>query len=198
MRRFLALPALLAVVAAAATGAPATAATSHPPKPQLHDAAGDWKVPSQDILDATVTATAKEVRADLHLSAAPATGIPGIYDVAMYAGCTLYSLHFTWTGGLPGSKATLDQYACDTGDATTDELNGLQPVASTPATATVTSTGLRIVAAPTGGLHRGARVSLLAEARAEPVIVFSPGTNLDQPSYGGDIGIGNGAFRLGS
>ncbi|MDQ1747959.1 MAG: hypothetical protein QOD07_2222 [Frankiaceae bacterium] len=41
-------------------------------------------------------------------------------------------------------------------------------------------------------------LAVLAEARAEPVIVFSPGTDLNQPSYGGDIGIGDREFRLGS
>lgn len=190
--------ALLAVVAAAATCAPAVAATSHPVKPQLHDAAGDWRVASQDVLDATVTATAKQIRADLHLSAPLATGIRGTYDVGIWVGCTLYALHYTWNGGLPGSAASLDLYPCSSGDAVKDTLGSLQPATSLPATATATSTGLRIVAAPTGALRRGARVSLLAETRLEPVVVVSTGLDLNNPSFGGDIAASDGTFRLGS
>jgi hypothetical protein len=176
----------------------AVAATSHPIKPQVRDAAGDWKVASQDVLDATVTATAKQIRGDLHLSAPPAQGIPGKYDIGLYAGCTPYSLHFTWNGGLAGSTATLDRYACYTGDPVQDERNS-QPIASTPATATITPTGLRIVAAPTAGLHRGVRVYAFAETWLTPVILGTPGSlDWNQPTYGGDIGFGNGAFRLGS
>lgn len=194
MRR---LPVLLAVVAAAATSAPAIAATSPSKiKPQVHDAAGDWKVASQDVLDATVTATAKQVRGDLHLAAPPAQGIPGKYDIGLYVGCTPYSLHFTWNGGLPGSAATLDRYACNTGDVVQDELNG-RPVASTPATATITPTGLRIVAAPTAALHRGVRVYAFVETWLTPVILGSPDSfDWNQPSYGGDIGMGRSVFRL--
>ncbi len=198
MRRLLA-PLLLPVVAAAAASAPAVAATSPSKiKPQVHDAAGDWKVASQDILDATITATAKQIRGDLHLSAPLAQGIPGKYDIGMYVGCAPYSLHFTWNGGLPGSTATLNQYACTTGDTANDELAALNPIASTPATATLTPTGIRIVAAPTKALHRGVRVSAFVETWLTPVIVFSPGIDFNQPSYGGDLGIGDGMFRLGS
>lgn len=188
---------LLAVVAAAATGAPAVAATSHSVKPQVHDAAGDWKVPSQDVLDATFTATAKQLRADLHLSAAPATGVPALYDAVLFVGCAAYSLHYTWTGSPTGSKATLDRYSCGTGNVAMDEITGGQPAESTPATATMTASGLRIVAAPTAALHRGVRAGAMAEVRLSPVIL---GTGLDtnNPSYGGDIAGGDGYFRLGS
>jgi hypothetical protein len=193
------LLAVLAAVAAAATCAPATAATGTTTvKPQVRDAAGDWKVASQDILDATVTATAKQIRGDLHLSAPLAQGIPGKYDIGMYVGCAPYSLHFTWNGGLPGSTATLDQYACSTGGTAPDEIDALRPIASTPATATLTPTGIRIVAAPTKALHRGVRVSAFVETWLAPVIVFSPGFDFNQPSYGGDVGVGDGMFRLGS
>lgn len=195
--------AFIAVAAAAASSAPAfwapaAAATSHSVKPQVHDAAGDWKVASQDVLDATVTATATQIRGDLHLSAPPAAGIPGKYDIGLYAGCTPYSLHFTWNGGLAGSTATLDRYACTTGDPVQDELNS-RPVESTPATATVTPTGLRIVAAPTAALHRGVRVYAFVETWLTPVILGSPGTlDFNQPTYGGDIAVGSGSsFRLG-
>jgi len=188
---------LLAVVAAAATGAPAVAATSHTVKPQVRDAAGDWKVANQDVLDATWTATAKQLRADLHLSAPPAAPMPALYDVVFVVGCTPYSLHLTWTGSMSSSKATLDRYACSTGDIVMDEITGGQPVESTPATATITATGLRIVAAPTAALHRGVRGYALAEARLSPIIVGT-GLDTDNPSYGGDIGAGKGYFRLGS
>ena len=190
-------PVLLAAVAVAAT--PAVAATSPSKiKPQVHDAAGDWKVASQDILDATVTATSKQIRGDLHLAAPLAQGIPGKYDIGMYVGCTTYSLHLTWNGGLTGSTATLDQYACSTGDAAKDQIDGMKPIASTPATATLTPTGIRIVAAPTKALHRGVRMSAFVETWLTPVIVFSPGFDFNQPSYGGDVGVGSGVFRLGS
>lgn len=196
MRRLLAL---LTVVAAAAASAPAVAATSPSKiKPQVHDAAGDWKVASQDILDATITATAKQIRGDLHLSAPLAQDIPGKYDIGMYLGCVPYSLHFTWNGELGGSTATLDQYACTTGDPSKDELAELKPIASTPATATLTPTGLRIVAAPTKALHRGVRVAAFAETWLTPVILGSPGLDWNKPSYGGDIGVGDRMFRLGS
>jgi len=188
---------LVAVVAAAVTGAPAVAATSHSVKPQVHDAAGDWKVANQDVLDATWTATAKQLRADLHLSAPPAAPMPALYDIVFVTGCTPYSLHLTWTGSMSSSKATLDRYACSTGNVVTDDVNGAQPVESTPATATITSTGLRIVAAPTAALHRGVRGWAMAEARMGPV-VFGLGLDTNNPSYGGDIGSGNGYFRLGS
>jgi len=167
-------------------------------KPQVHDAAGDWKVASQDIVDATVTATAKQIRGDLHLSAPPAVGIPGKYDIGIYVGCTPYALHYTWNGGLPGSTATLDQYACPAGDPAKDTLGGLQPIASTPATATLTPTGLRIVAAPTKALHRGVRVSAFVETHLEPVIVVSAGLDFNKPSFGGDFAFGSGTFKLGS
>ena len=196
MRRVLAL---LAVVAAAAPCAPAAAATSHATKPQLTDAANDWKVASQDILDATVTATAKEIRGVLHLSAPPAVGIPGRYDIGLYLGCTPYSLHYTWNGGVPGSSATLDRYGCMQGDAVKDGLNGMRPLESTPATVTLTSTGLRIVATPTSALHRGVKVSLFVETWLTPVILGTPDSlSWNDPSYGGDIAIGSGVFRLGS
>jgi len=198
MRRLLALLSLLAAVAATATCAPATAATSHVTKPQLHDAAGDWKVASQDVLDATVTATAKQIRGDLHLSAPPAQGVPGKYDIGMYVGCTPYSLHYTWNGGLPGSSATLDGYACLKGDTVSDELAGMRPLSSTPATVTLTATGLRIVASPTAELHRGVKVSLFVETWLTPVIVGTPGSlDWNDPTYGGDIAAGS-TFRLGS
>src|SRR5947199_9349297 len=102
------LPALvLAAVAATATGAPAVAATGTTTKPQVHDAAGDWKVPSQDVLDATFTATKARIQADVHLAAPPATGIRTDYDAAVVVGCHLWSLHFTWLGGAPGASAAL-------------------------------------------------------------------------------------------
>lgn len=188
---------LLAVVAAAATCAPAVAATSHTVKPQVYDAAGDWKVAGQDVIDATFTATAKQLRADLHLAAAPATGVPGLYDAVLLVGCSAYSFHLTWTGAAGTSTATLDRYACGTGNAATDEIGGLRPVESTPATVTLTATGLRFVAAPTAALHRGVRVYALAETRVLPVIL---GSSLDwnDPSVGGDIGVGKNYFRLGS
>lgn len=184
--------AFVAITASHLTGASAAM------KPQVHDATGDWKVASQDIVDVTVTATAKQIRGDLHLSAPPAVGIPGKYDIGIYVGCTPYALHYTWNGGLPGSTATLDRYACISSDVVMAEINGAQPISSTPATVTVTATGLRIVAAPTAALHRGARVFAFAETRLTPVILGSPGLDWNKPSYGGDIGIGDGEFKLGS
>jgi hypothetical protein len=171
-------------------------ATTHVTKPQVRDAAGDWKVTSQDIIDATFTATTKQIRGDLHLGAPPATGVPALYDVVVIVGCTPYSLHFTWTGAPQGSAASLDRYACSTGDAIGDGVAGLRPVASTPATATLTSTGLRIVAAPTGALRRGAQAFAMAETRLTPVIVGSS-LSWNDPSYGGDIAIGDNYFVLG-
>lgn len=199
MRRLIALLAVVAAAASPAFGmwAPAVAAT-HAVKPQVHDAAGDWKVASQDILDATVTATAKQIRGDLHLSAPLAQGVPGKYDIGLYLGCTPYSLHYTWNGGLPGSVATLDRYACMTGDVVKDGIDGQQPVSSTPAVVTLTATGLRIVATPTAALHRGVRVSAFAETWLTPVILGTPGSlNWNDPTYGGDIAVGS-SFRLGS
>ena len=197
MRTSRLLVAVLAVGFAAASTAAASASTGTKTKPQVRDAAGDWKVASQDILDATVTATAKQISGDLHLSAPPASGIRGDYDVIIYVGCTPYALHYTWNGGLSGSTATLDQYACSKGDIVANGIGNTQPTSSTPATATLTATGLRIVAAPTKTLHRGLRVFAAAETRLEPVVVLT-GLNTNNPSYGGDIGSGNGYFTLGS
>lgn len=185
-----------AALAAGVAVVPASAAT-HVTKPQVRDAAGDWKVTSQDVIDATFTATTKQIRGDLHLGAPPAAGVPGLYDMVVIVGCTPYSLHFTWTGAPQGSAASVDRYACGTGDAIADDIAGLRPVASTPATATLTSTGLRIVAAPTGALRRGAQVFALAETRLTPVIVGSS-LSWNDPSYGGDIAAGDNYFLLSS
>jgi len=187
---------LLAVVAAAVTGAPAVAATSHTIKPQVHDVADDWRVASQDILDATYTATASKVQADIHLSSAPALGVRSDYDAAMTVGCHVWSLHYSWVGGLPGATASLDEYACTTGNAVDDELSGGKPIASYPATATVTASGIRIVAPSTKVLHRGVKVWAFAETHLEPVIV---GVGLDwtSPSVGGDLAGSAKPFVLG-
>jgi hypothetical protein len=195
MRIFRALG-IAAALSLAAAALPAAAASSPRVKPQVHDASGDWKVASQDIVDATITATTKQIRGDLHLGAPPAAGIPGLYDIVVIVGCTPYSLHFTWTGAPQQSTASLDRYACSTGDPVADDIAGLRPVASTPATATLTSTGLRIVAAPTGALHRGAKAFAMVETRLTPAIVFTS-LSWNDPSYGGDIGVGDDYFRLG-
>jgi hypothetical protein len=189
--------ALLAVVAAAATCAPAVAATSHTLKPQVHDAGGDWKIDSQDVLDATYTATANRVQVDIHLAAPPAVGVRTDYDAAMTIGCGVWSLHYSWLGGLPGAKATLDQYACPTGNIATDEVTGGKPIASFPATATVTATGLRIVAAPTKAVHRGVKIWGFVETRLEPILV-GVGLDWNNPSVGGDMAAGAKQFALGS
>jgi hypothetical protein len=189
--------AVLAALAAAATCAPAVAATSKPRiVPQVHDAAGDWKVASQDVLDATFTATKTQLQADVHLAAPPAVGIHSDYDAVMYVGCAMWSLHFTWMGGAPDSTAQLLQYACPTssGNPVIDAL-GTGAVATYPATATVTATGIRIVAAPTKALHRGVKVWGFVETRLEPVVVIV-GLDSDNPSIGGDLANDSKKFVL--
>jgi hypothetical protein len=192
MRRF---ALLMAAAVLAATTAPALA-TTKAPRPQIHDVAGDWVVASQDILDGTITATAKQLRADVHLSAPPAIGVRTDYDVIMWVGCLPYSLHYTWNGGAAGSTATLDVYSCGSGDQAKDLPAGLKPTTSYPATATVTATGLRIAAAPLASLHRGVVVDAGATARVFEVIV-GVGLSSTSPSFGGDIA-GGGEFALGS
>src|SRR4051794_38012262 len=117
MRRILALT---AVVAAAATCAPAAAAThaathAATPRPQIHDKAGDWAVPSQDILDGTVTANAKTITAAVRMAAAPVNGLATRYAVTFFVGCKSYVATYLRTGVPQTESASLAEYPCETG-----------------------------------------------------------------------------------
>ena len=193
MTRKILLAAALAAAVAAATPALATGST----KPQIHDAKGDWVVASQDIVAGTITATAKTIQADLQLAAPPATGVRTEYDVLLYVGCHAYALRYTWNGGLPGTTAGVDEYACATGNSATDLLSGNVPIATLPATATATATGIRITAAPTTVLHSGVKVEAAAVTRATPLIVFL-GLDSSSASAGGDVAYASKAFVLGT
>jgi hypothetical protein len=192
MRRIITVMALLA---ACASAAPALAGSKT--APQIRDARGDWAVASQDVIDGTVTATAKTVQGDLHLAALPATGVHTQYAVVLTVGCKTYVLHYDWNGGLPGSSAAMDEYSCPTSGLPEELLSDQQATATYPATATVTAAGVRISAAPTKFLRSGIKVAAAATTRLANVIVVT-GTTGNSTSIGGDLAYGDKAFVLGS
>lgn len=189
MRRVLAL---LAVVAAAATGAPAFAATSHPVKPQIRDGAGDWAVPSQDILDGTVTANAKTITAVVRLAAAPVPGLVTEYTVNLLVGCKGYAATYRWTGAAQADSASIAEYACPNG---TPGGSVAQPIATYPAAASVSGNTFRISFATLPGLRLKTKVFAAAYAETPPVTV-SVDTDPSKGAIGGDIAFSN-LFVLG-
>ena len=186
----------MALLTACAYAAPALASGS--PAPQIHDVKGDWAVASQDIIDGTVTATAKTLQGDLHLAAPPATGVHTEYDIYLYVGCKTYVLRYDWNGGLPESSAGMDEYACPTTGVPDELLSDQQAITTYPATATATSSGIRITAAPTKLLRSGVKVAAAAATRLADVIVIMGGTNETAQSVGGDIAYASKVFTLGS
>jgi len=185
MRRHLAL---IAIVAAAATATPALAgstSTSHAPKLQIHDGAGDWAVPSQDILDGTVTANAKTITAVVHLAAAPVPGAVTTYAVAFLVGCKSYVASYRWTGVPQTEAASVAEYACPTGSGSTPDVPA-QPTATYPATGSVSGKSFRISFAALPGLHLKSKVYAAALAATPPVTVTSS-TDPSKDDIGGDI-----------
>jgi len=182
MRRNLAL---LAVVAAAVTGAPAVAATNHAPKPQIHDGAGDWAVPSQDILDGTVTANAKTITAVVHLAAAPVPGVVTTYAVTFLVGCKAYAASYRWTGAPQAEAASVAEYPCSSGSGPTPDVPA-QPTATYPATGSVSGNSFRISFASLPGLHLKSKVYAAAFAQTPPATVTSS-ADPSKDDIGGDI-----------
>lgn len=162
MRR---LVAVLAAVAAAATCAPAAAATtstSSAVHPQIRDAAGDWAVPSQDILDGTVTATAKTITVAVRLSSAPTPGLVTTYSVIFLVGCKSYVASVRWTGVAAADPASFDEYACET--ASSAPVDVTPPTATHPATFSVTGNTIRFSFATLPGLRPKTKVYAAANA----------------------------------
>ena len=181
MRRSLVL---IAALAAAATAAPALATTSHAPKPQIHDGAGDWAVPSQDILDGTVTATAKTITAAVRLAAAPVPGVVTTYAVTFLVGCKAYAASYRWTGVPQTEAASVAEYACPDSSSSVPAL-ATQPTATYPATASVTGNTFRFSFASLPGLHVKSKVYAAAYAETPPATVSS--TDPSKSDIGGDI-----------
>jgi hypothetical protein len=193
MRRKIILAAFVATSICCSLPALAAGGTT---KPQIHDPKGDWAVASQDILDGTVTASATKIVADLHLAAPPASGVHSQYAVVISVGCKSYILHYEWNGGLPGSTAGLDAYACPTAGVPDELLSNAQATATYAASAAVTATGIRITAAPTKDLHSGVTVQASATTRLANVLVIL-GTGGTGDSLGGDIAYDAKTFVLG-
>jgi hypothetical protein len=176
----------IAAVAAAATAAPALATPSRTPKPQIHDGAGDWAVPSQDILDGTVTATAKTITATVRLAAAPVPGAVTTYAVTFIVGCKAYSASYRWTGVPQTEAASVAEYACPSGGGSTPDVPATQPTATYPATASVSGATFRISFASLPGLHLKTKVYAAAFAETPPATVTSS-TDPSKDDIGGDI-----------
>jgi hypothetical protein len=185
--------AAFAAVAAAATCAPAAAATGTSHRPQIRDGAGDWAVPSQDILDGTVTANAKSITTTVRLAAAPVPGLVTYYTLSFVVGCTSYVTQYRWTGAAPADSVAMSQYACPAASSTPVPPPA-QPVATYPATATVTGTTIRFSFAPAAKLRPGAKVwaGVIADTAAEVGFDGNP----DKGVVGGDIAFSN-LFVLG-
>ncbi|MDQ1685200.1 MAG: hypothetical protein QOC82_1937 [Frankiaceae bacterium] len=184
--------ALLAVVAAVVTGAPAVAATNHMPKPQIQDGAGDWAVPSQDILDGTITANAKTITATIRLSAAPVPGLATQYYVAFSVGCKGYVATYHWTGVPQTEQASFDEYACPTASSTPALPD--KPIATHPATVTVAGNTIQITFGTLRALRPGVRV--YAAAIAYTYAMVSTNTEPWKGGTGGDMAISK-QFTLG-
>lgn len=182
MRRLLAL---LALAAAAATGAPAVAATSTTAKPQIHDGTGDWAVPSQDILDGTVSATAKTITATVRLAAAPVPGLATTYAVSFLVGCKSYVASYHWTGIPQTESASLAEYACPSPSASGPNLPP-QPTATYQATGSVSGTTYRISFATLSGLRPKTKVYAAAFA-ATPPVTLAATTDPSKDDIGGDL-----------
>ena len=150
-------------MAAAVTGAPAVAATSSTVRPQIHDSAGDWAVPSQDILDGTVTATAKTITAAVRLSSAPVPGLVTNYAVTFLVGCKSYVASIRWTGAAAADTASFDEYACKTASSTPAEVPP-PPTATHPATFSVAGNTITFSFATVPGLRPKTKVYAAAFA----------------------------------
>ena len=102
--------ALLAALLTAATLAPSTHAA--PPAPQVRDPRGDVAVTSHDILTGRLSSerrgAATLLRGDLKLAAAPALGVPNMYQISFVKGCDRFSLLYVWPGVAERATATLD------------------------------------------------------------------------------------------
>ena len=96
------------------------------------------------------------------------------------------------------SSAGMDEYACPTTGVPDELLSDQQALATYPATATATSSGIRITTAPTKLLRSGVKVAAAAATRLADVIVILGGTNESAQTVGGDIAYVSKVFVLGS
>lgn len=114
---------LLLVTAATAVLASLAPTSAAPARPHVNDPAGDWVVPSADILSArfsTVRVRARRgmtpmLRVELALSAAPAANVPQVYRVEFaYEGCERMRVTYYWSGGVAafGDEAFADASSC--------------------------------------------------------------------------------------
>jgi hypothetical protein len=188
---------LTALVLGAVLGAPTAQAA---PSAQLRDKAGDWAVPSQDVLSGRLSsarvAGKPVLRGELRLAAAPAAGVVTTYHFGFGIGCHNYSFGYVWPGAAQAAQASLDYYDFCT------ERDGTRQLPDKTYVATVTVRGSTIVwqAAYAGHIVRGARVAGFS-AIACPVLggIAGGGTNVPNTEvWTGDVAWSQGRYVVGS
>lgn len=193
MRRMLAM--LLGGVVVLAS--PAMAA----PSPQVTDAAGDWAVPSQDVLSARLSSLlvnhVPTLQAELTLSQAPATGVLTSYNVGFSIGCQSWMFNYSWNGGATPSVASLQRWDYCAVDAAPKTA----PDQTVAATFVLRGATLVWQAPYTGTIKRGARAEYPSAIACNGVlcalVVNAPGAGTREVDAG-DLAYGRTPYVIGS
>lgn len=192
MRRY----AVLAVTAALLAAAPAGATSRvNATRNGVKDAAGDWPVASQDILDVRVSTVrlgkAPALRAVITL-AAPYDGVAQ-YVASVGDGCDSWSLAARSIGGGDMQDARLTHYVCG---GATDPLTTTYD--SVPAVVSVVGNTVTLTAPYSVGLKKGRRFTGMS-ATATPLFTgVYVGHDVGQSGFvvSGDLAVGAIDFTL--
>jgi hypothetical protein len=193
MRRYVVPAVVAALLAAAPAGATSRVAAT---RNGIKDAAGDWPVASQDILDVRLSnvrlGRAPALRAVITL-AAPADGVAQYGVGAVGRGCDSWGLSARNIGGGDLQDARLTHYVCG---SATDPVT--KTYDSVPAVVTVTGNTVTLTAPYAVGLKKGLRFASMS-ATATPLFtgVFV-GHDLGQSGFvvSGDLALGSIDFTL--
>jgi hypothetical protein len=182
--------ALLAAVPAGATGRP-----TGPARPGIRDAAGDWPVASQDIVDVRVSTVrvgrTPAVRAVMTLAAAP-DGVAQ-YSVSLSQSCDSWTLSARSIGGGDMQDSRLQHSVCG---AATDAVTATPETAA--ATVAVSGNTVTLTAPYAIGLRKGLQMTGMS-ATASPFFTgVWVGHDLGQSGFvvSGDLALGSVDYRL--
>jgi hypothetical protein len=189
---------LAAVAAALLAAAPAGAATSRPAattSPGIKDAAGDWPVTSQDIVDVRVSTVrsgrTSAVRAVLTLTAAP-DGVAQ-YSVGLGSACDSWVLSARSIGGGDMQDSRLQHVVCGSG---TSFLTATPENA--PATVAVSGNTVILTAPYALGLRKGLQITSLTGTASPFFTGVYVGHDVGQSGFvmSGDLALGSVDYTL--
>jgi len=185
---------MLAALAALALATPGVQAA---PAPQVTDPAGDWYVPSQDVVSGRISSVlirgVPHLRGELRLSAPPAIGVPSTYDLTFRIRCTYYSFALAWDGMTP-SGAAFDHWDWCYEDP--EPYGG--PEGKLPVTFSVRGSTLTFLTPYVAGIRRGQRVTRFGISACPQYMCGVSTRAPDVDVRTGDLAGSNASYVVGS